>query len=53
MARVDVRMRIQVAWWVRPYLGLRRALANLTGNVPDLDAIGRHIGLGIRVKVER
>ncbi|KAF1009498.1 MAG: hypothetical protein GAK28_00136 [Luteibacter sp.] len=52
MARLTARLSVSVAWWVDPYLRFRRGWANLTGRVPDVHAISRHIGRGIRVTVK-
>ena len=53
MAIKAMTVRVQVAWWLRWYLGSVVLMSALTGLPPDMDKVGYWARRGVRLKEVR
>jgi len=52
MPKYDVQLKVEVAWWLKPYLAILVLCAVLSNRVPDQAKLERVIKRAMRIKVE-
>ena len=50
-AALNLRMKVRLAWWVRPYIWSVALFARMTGLQPDADRVAAFAKRGIKVEV--
>ena len=50
MAQAQLKLRVSLAWWLKPYLYGVILTARLTGAEPDMNKVGRMVRKAVRAK---
>lgn len=50
-SQTTIRIKVKLAWWVRPYLKTLSFLCELHDCEPDMEKVMKTITRGLRVKV--